>query len=545
MPSRIRNLPRLTAIGLALITLHANAAVTEFSQSGTTGTFQAGSPNLSGTGDLAGAGNTYNYNTQFFTPTVSGSYTFGTSKADFDTVLVFYTGSFNPAAPTTNVVALNDDSGGAQSGRGLVNAGNCSTPTFCSQLTAPLTAGTNYYLVTTTYNAGTAISGTIWYYVDGVGVVGVGGAAPVSSTSVLSSSSTLGNSPALGAARIIDANSNLLNLFSGQVGNQAVSNAATQTLPLLTGGASAATRGAMLGIHRIIQAKTESNTGRASGEGFVGNGTLWMRPFASRADQDDREGVAGYKSKTYGMVFGTDGNITRALNIGAAFAYAKSDINGLSSIAPHNADIDMYQLIGYGSYALDARTALDFQVDVGRNSNSGRRQIAFTSSVAASSYDTQTAHAGLSLGRSYALGSDTTLTPSARVDYTWIKDSAYSESGAGLLNLNVDRRSTDALLLGLDAKLAHQLNDQTQLLANLGAGYDTLNRQSSITSAFAGAPAASFVTYGMKLDPWLARGGLGAVYKLKNGFEVTGRYDFEYRESFLNQTASANLRWAF
>lgn len=539
---------KLTVISLALLTLNAHAAITEFSQSGTTGTFQAGSSSLSSTANLAGSGNTYNYNSQFFTPGVSGTYTFGTSKANFDTVLIFYSGSFNPASPTTHVVALNDDSSGAQLGRGLVNAGNCASASWCSQLSANLTAGTNYYLVTTTFNAGTPISGTIWYYVDGVGVVGVGGAAapsPPVTTSVFSSSSTQGNNPAFAAARIIDANSNLLNLFSSQVGNQAISNAASQTLPLLTAGTTAATRGAMLGINRIIQAKTDSNTGRASGDGFVGNNTLWMRPFASRADQDDHDGIAGYKAKTYGIVIGTDGNVSRALNIGAAFAYAKSDINGLSSIAPHNADVDIYQLIGYGSYALDARTAIDFQLDYGRNTNDGRRQIAFTSTVASSHYTTNTAHAGISLGRSYGLGADTTLTPSARIDYTWIKDEAYSETGADLLNLNVNSRSTEALVLGLDSKLTHQLNDQTTLVANLGVGYDTINKQNAITSAFAGAPSSAFVTYGMKLDPWLARGGFGAMYKLKNGFEITGRYDFEYRESFLNQTASANLRWAF
>ncbi len=536
---------RPIALGIFALSANAHAAITEFSATGTTGTFQAGSSTLSSVSDLSGTGNTYNYNSQFFTPGATGTYTFGTSKANFDTVLIFYSGSYNPASPTTNAVALNDDSRGAQNGRGLVNAGTCATATWCSQVTANLTRGLNYYLVTTTYSAGTPITGIVWYYVDGVAAVGVGGAAPPSSTSVYSSSLAMSNNPALNAARVIDANSNLLNLFSAQSGDPAVSNAASATLPLFTAGASAATRSAMVAINKTIDARNDNNAGRASGDGFLGNKYLWMKLFATRADQDDRDGVAGYKATTYGMVFGSDGNLSPALSIGAAFAYAKSDINGNSAVAPQSANVDIYHLIGYGSYALDARTAINFQADFGQNTNKGRRQIDMTSSIASAHYASNTAHVGTSLSRSYGFGTNTIVTPSARIDYTWIKDKGYTETGADILNLTVGSRTAEALVVGLDTKLAYQLNDQTSLVGNLGVGYDTLNKRNSITAEFAGAPGAAFVTYGMKQEPWLARGGVGAVYKLKNGFEITGRYDLEYRESFLNQTASANLRWAF
>jgi outer membrane autotransporter protein len=149
------------------------------------------------------------------------------------------------------------------------------------------------------------------------------------------------------------------------------------------------------------------------------------------------------------------------------------------------------------------------------------------------------------IGRTYKLSSETTLTPSVRVDYTWIKDQGYLESGAGLLNLNVNGRTTDALILGVDGKLSHQLNDRVSLIANLGIGYDTINKQASITSAFAGAPGAAFVTYGIDPSPWLTHAGVGAVYTTKSGLEIGARYDAEFRESFLNQTASIKARWSF
>lgn len=367
----------------------------------------------------------------------------------------------------------------------------------------------------------------------------------VGGSSVYGAAVALNNTPAQNAASAIDANSNLANLFTGLTTDQQISDAASQTLPLLTGASMIAANSALLGINRVIQARIEGNLGMSSGESFYGNKHLWIKPFGSWADQDTQNGVAGYKAETIGLAIGVDGTVTPALRIGGAFAYAKSDINGQSTVAPQSANVDIYQLIGYGSYSLDERTDINFQIDAGQNINKGRRQIAFTSSTASSDYDSQTAHVGVGIGRTYALSGQTSLTPAVRADYTWIKDKGYVETGAGLLNLDVKGRSAESLVIGVDGKLVHKLNDQTSLLANLGVGYDAMIKQAAITSAFAGAPGAAFVTYGVDPSPWLMRAGIGAVYRTKAGVELTGRYDAEVREKFTNQTASVKFRWAF
>lgn len=366
------------------------------------------------------------------------------------------------------------------------------------------------------------------------------------SVSVISSITTsTGNAPAGGAARAIDANAALQPLFSGLTTDQQISNAVTQTLPLLTGGSMAAAQSALTGINRVIQARIEGNRGMSSGDSFYGDKHVWFKPFGSRADQDDRNGVSGYQANTYGLAFGVDGSVNPATRLGAAFAYAKSDVGGNSTIAPQRSDVSVYQIIAYGSYNIDDRTELNFQADLGQNTNKGRRQLAFTSTTASANYDSHTAHVGAGLGRTYSLSGQTSITPSIRADYTWIRDNAYSEQGAGLLNLNVESRTTKALILGANTKVAHQLDDAITLIANLGLGYDTMSKQAAITSAFAGAPGAAFVTYGIDPSPWLGQAGVGAIYKTKSGLEFTGRYDAEYRTSFLNQTASIKARWAF
>lgn len=522
----------------------AQAVTTEFSVTGQTGSFVIGSTHLNNLSQLTGSGQTYNYIGQFFTPTTSSSYTFGTSSATFDTVLIFYSGSYDSGNPGANAIALNDDSGGAQSTYGLAHAANCSTLSYCSEITGNLTAGTNYYVVTTTYSAGTAVGGTVWFYVIGDAAVGVGG---VPALSVLGSAETMGNQPAYGAAQAIDGNVGLLSLFaaSGLTTDQQISSAATQTLPLLTGGSMVATRDVLSSINRVIQARVEQNLGMSAGDAFFGDKHVWMKPFGSWTDQDNRSGVAGYKADTYGLAFGVDGALSNQLRLGGAFAYASSNIDGKAALSAQSADVDVYQLIAYGSYSLDDRMDINFQAGYGQNTNKGQRKIAFTSSTASSSYSSQTAQLGVGVERSYRLSDQTTVVPSVRADYTWIKDDGYRETGAGLLDLKVNGRSTEALVLGVDGKLVHALDGRTKMTGNLGIGYDTLNKRAAITAAFAGAPGAAFVTYGIDPSPWLVRGGIGAVHNTVDGMQLTARYDAEYRESFLNQTVSVKLRWAF
>ncbi|WP_158590372.1 autotransporter domain-containing protein [Noviherbaspirillum cavernae] len=380
---------------------------------------------------------------------------------------------------------------------------------------------------------------------------GGGGGTPPAGPTVLGSVKDTGNHPGVGAATVLDqliaANPSgaIPSMFVGLTNRQEVSQAVTQTLPLLNGGSMAAATGSIAGINRVVQARIEANRGLSSGDEFLGDKYVWFKPFGSWARQDDQDGIAGFKASTKGFVLGLDGTTNGRVRLGAGLAYASSNVNGNSSVAPQRMDVDVFQLLGYGSVSLDERTELNFQADVGQNNNKGSRTIAFTSSTASADYKSLTAHAGLGLGRVLPLNEVTNFTPSARLDYTWIRDQSYAENGAGVLNLNVNGRSARALTLGIDGKLTHNLDTKTTLTANLGAGYDLLNEKAAIVAAYAGAPSAAFATYGMDKTPWSVRGGLGVARKTDSGVELTLRYDAEGRTGFLNQTASVKARWAF
>lgn len=318
-----------------------------------------------------------------------------------------------------------------------------------------------------------------------------------------------------------------------------------QTLPLLTGNSINLANNTLGSVNSVIQSRVDATRGLSSGDAFLGDRNLWMKPFTTRSRQDNRNGVVGYSAETHGFVIGADASVSPDTDLGLALAYAKTDVSSNSAGPKQSADIDTYQLIFYGRHALDASSDLLFQLDTGKMRSDGKRQIDLVGLNAESSYDSKTAHAGIGVDRRFQLSERTTFKPSLHLDYTWVEDESYREKGAGGLNLQVSSRSTDALVLGLDGLLTHDLTEQLTATANLGAGYDFYNRDASIIAAYAGAPDAAFVTEGSNQSAWSQRAGTSLIYTTANGTEITGRYDAQHREGFLSQTASVQLRWMF
>lgn len=374
--------------------------------------------------------------------------------------------------------------------------------------------------------------------------------AKAESAGVLDSVINTGNNPAQEAAQVldnalaVDPTGELASNFIGLTSEQEVSNAVTSTLPTVAGSASNATSSTLAGLNRVIQAHQDSNRGLSSGDA-LSNGDLWIKTFGSWAEQNERSGISGYDANTKGLAIGADAAVSETTRLGLAFAYAQTDLDSDSRVAPQSAQIDTFQLIGYGSYALSSDIELNFQLDAGQNRNESKRHMPFADATAHADYNGYNVHAGIGIGHNMHLSEQLTFVPSARADYTWIGTDSYHEKGAGALDLDVDSNDTEELLLSIDGKLNYALSEATLLSANLGAGYDVIDEDGTITSTYAGAPGAAFRTQGLDLEPWLARAGLGLTHTLSGGTEVSLRYDAEARSDFTNQGASVKARWAF
>lgn len=113
---------------------------------------------VTGSPALSGNGTAVRYDVQKFSVGMSGDYTVS-HCAGFDSFLNLYTGSFNPASPLTGAMDASDE--GLQmfrnSGFGDIPAGEQSSGTALLN-NISLSAGVDYYLVTTMYANGT----TLW-----------------------------------------------------------------------------------------------------------------------------------------------------------------------------------------------------------------------------------------------------------------------------------------------------------------------------------------------------------------------------------------------
>ena len=385
------------------------------------------------------------------------------------------------------------------------------------------------------------------------------GLAVVQVATILDAVNATNNPAARGAAAMLDSIAATGGAMSGvmtklQTGdNQQISNAVSQTLPVIVGAGSQATAFLQQNLNQIMQGRQNQLRGLSSGDGYIGNRDVWMKGFGSWADQGNINNVSGYKVNTGGLAIGIDRQFSPRANAGAVFAFANSGVSSNSSVAPSGITINSYQLGAYGDYALRPGLQANYQADVGLNNNKSYRNLSAFSGVsgvgananANANYNSLVAHLGAGLRQLVPVGQKVTFIPSVRADYTTVRSQAYTETGGGDLNLNVNSQTYNMLMLSTDLRVDYMLMSKVRASVNVGAGYNTLNNQVQVTSAYQGGGTA-FVTNGLQVSPWLYNAGLGVNGWVSKNTELNVRYDTQFSTtSYTNNMVSAKLKFWF
>ena len=389
-----------------------------------------------------------------------------------------------------------------------------------------------------------------WDLCFGTCAAGGSGASPASSTYRSTALAALRNHAA-GAAGILDTVSASPGALSGVItaldglSGTAQANAVAQTLPVITGAASQATTSSMQALNQVIQGRSSSLRGMSSGDEYIGSRDVWMKGFGSWANQDDINGVSGYRISTGGLAIGIDKGLSRKANLGAVFAFSNSGVSSNSSSAPSGVTVNSYQVGIYGDYAIDPKLIANAQADVGLNQNKEYRNITFMGTNANGSYNSYSGHLGAGVKYLMPINPENTVIPSVRVDYTTVQSQAYTETGAGALNLSVGRQTYSTLIPSIDLRIDHSLDSKLTLSANAGAGYNTLSNQVTATSAYAGG-GATFATNGLQVSPWLYNAGVGITGQIDKNLQLNVRYDNVFSPTgYMNQMVSAKLKIPF
>ena len=123
------------------------------------------------------------------------------------------------------------------------------------------------------------------------------------------------------------------------------------------------------------------------------------------------------------------------------------------------------------------------------------------------------------------------VTPFARLQAYTGTQNAFTETGAGSLNLSVAQQTTNSLRTVLGAQLGGSMDlgwrDRLAMKVRLGWSHEYADTARPVTASFAGAPAAPFTTYGVAPQRDGVVLGLAATTAVADAVNVYVRYEGE------------------
>lgn len=465
--------------------------------------------------------NLFNYSTTLLTPNVTGSYNITTISSE-DTFLLLYS-SFNPNNPLDNLIVANDDDG----------TGNNALLSAVS-----LTENSNYTLILTTYRAG--IAGDINYQVIGPGsMVFSGGNSSYLDQTVAGN----GNSPSKGNAQRLDSfvgtgMNDFKTVLDACSNDKCVAKAIDELeVKLASAGVGAAKQTAQ-SISKIVRQRqgTFGISGANSGEEMFTERNFWMKPFGTWGKQNDKDGLSGYDISSYGFGIGYDGidKDDQQLGFGLFYTNANVDVNGVNQ----SSDVEAVTILGYGSTPIiDNKTKLLYQVGYSWQMTDTFRETVTGNALA--DYTSKVASIDLKLMRDYKINDEWLIQPNIGLNYTHFTAPSYSESGAGVASLDVNKFTTSEVLLNIGAVSNYQIDDNSKIITSLDLSYDMQDKNNKISSTTQGglqlADSESIdngrVSYAL---------GLGYEIDLKNNSNINFAYEYSGEGSgYSNNTISA------
>jgi len=313
---------------------------------------------------------------------------------------------------------------------------------------------------------------------------------------------------------------------------------AEQLAPEVNGGATqAATSGQTL-VSNVTGNRTSSLRGASSGDVLQNTG-IWAQALYSDANQDLRDGVAGFNAYSRGIAIGTDGKLTDQLTLGVAYSFLHTSVN---SDTGNTTDVDgnaltLYSGFEQGNYFVDAN------LSYGLNDNESKRRIAST--TAKGDYDSQVLGANVVGGYTYHLNEQFLVEPRLAARYARVDIDGYHEKGSSAA-LKVDSQRYEVAELGAGVRVAGDFqvgSGNLQPQATLMAYHDFAADEAQSTSTFVlgGTP---FVSQGAKAVRNSYEAGIGADYHL-GAVTVGVSYDYIGKTDFNADTFTAKVRYDF
>lgn len=329
--------------------------------------------------------------------------------------------------------------------------------------------------------------------------------------------------------------------------DQEVAQKIEETTPQTATSSVSASNHIAQGISNIVTQRQNINLGGGlnSGDGMFVEKNVWFKPFGSIGSQNDKDGINGFDINTYGLAVGVDGEYKEDAKFGMAFFYtnANVDVNNVQQ----SSDLDVYSLVAYGSNPIiDDKTKFMYQVGYSLQKNSSQRYVSLSSATATADYTSQTATLDLKILRDYKISDDLLIQPMVSSTYWYFKNPSYSETGAGALNLDVEKFSSTEFLVGLGTMAFYKLNETSKIIGNLNIDYDLQDRTTTVTSSYQGASGVTFDTDGIDNGRVSYDIGIGYENQITELSNINFSYNYQGKGSdYSNNVFSAKYTYKF
>lgn len=266
--------------------------------------------------------------------------------------------------------------------------------------------------------------------------------------------------------------------------------------------------------------------GLSSGDEIARNGA-WAKVIASTATQKQDGMYDGYKTNSGGLAAGIDHQFKNDITAGLALGYTSTNIDQQDFRSGDSADTKSYNIVAYAGKDFE-NAYVEGALSYAMHNTQGTRATA-VGRTAQSDIDANQYTAHTSAGYRFNIQDSATVTPFLALDYTHLTQDAYTETGAGAINLNVSELSTSRTTVGGGVKLGSKIESGSTTLSpelklatyHISGGNDT-----DIAAQYVGG-GEKFVTPGNDLNNMMYNIGLGLKAQISDNTTLGFAVDYD------------------
>ena len=272
---------------------------------------------------------------------------------------------------------------------------------------------------------------------------------------------------------------------------------------------------------------------------------IWIQEFGTIASQGSSNKWNGYDARSFGTAVGIDKEFFENTHLGLSLSYARSTIT--SKPSPKTISLNTYQINGYGGKNF-GQFYIDGILGFAWNDYYSNRSISSVGVVAKGDYSGQTYIARTEGGYVFDIGKKFTITPFNVLTYAVNRNSDYTESDAGTLNLNVSSNQTHFFEERVGLRLMHNgiASGNSRINSRIQAsyGYNFYTTKQTADNNFVGQ-TASFQSSAANVYQGSLKLGAGVDVVGNNAVTFSFNYGFETRQNYQAHFGMLRLRYDY